>query len=58
MIAKNIERYASFAVGDLRFIESFQFMNSSLETLVNNFKMKRLQNLFEKKMYTVTITLT
>lgn len=53
MIAKNIERYASFAVGDLRFIESFQFMNSSLETLVNNFKMKRLQNLFEKKKYTV-----
>lgn len=31
-----MERYVSFSVGDLRFIDSFQFMTSSLETLVNN----------------------
>lgn len=31
-----MERYVSFSVGDLRFIDSFQFMSSSLETLVNN----------------------
>lgn len=31
-----MERYVSFSVDDLRFIDSFQFMTSSLETLVNN----------------------
>lgn len=31
-----MERNVSFSVGDLRFIDSFQFMTSSLETLVNN----------------------
>lgn len=31
-----MKRYVSFTVGDLRFIDSFQFMTSSLETLVNN----------------------
>lgn len=31
-----MERYVSFSVGDLRFIDSFQFMTSSLETLVKN----------------------
>lgn len=31
-----MERYVSFSIGDLRFIYSFQFMNRSLETLVNN----------------------
>lgn len=36
VIAQNMERYVSFSVGDLRFIDSFQFMTSSLETLVRN----------------------
>lgn len=31
-----MERYVSFSIGDLRFIDSFQFMTSSMETLVNN----------------------
>lgn len=31
-----MERYVSFSIGDLRFIDSFQLMTSSLETLVNN----------------------
>ena len=31
-----MERNVSFSVGDLRFIDSFQFMTSSLETLMNN----------------------
>ena len=36
ILAQNMERNVSFSVGDLRFIDSFQFMTSSLETLVNN----------------------
>lgn len=36
VIAQNMERYVSFSVGDLRFIDSFQFMPSSLEKPVNN----------------------
>lgn len=36
ILAQNMERNVSFFVGDLRFIDSFQFMTSSLETLVNN----------------------
>ncbi|MES9881403.1 MAG: C2H2-type zinc finger protein [Sedimenticola sp.] len=35
-IPQNLERYISFSLGDLRFIDSFQFLNSSLECLVNN----------------------
>lgn len=31
-----MERYVSFFIGDLRFIDSFQFMINPLETLVNN----------------------
>lgn len=29
-------KYISFSFGDLRFIDSLQFLNASLETLVNN----------------------
>jgi hypothetical protein len=37
MVANNIEKYPSFSVGkQLVFIDSFQFMSSSLEALVNN----------------------
>lgn len=35
-IAQNFERYICFSLGKLRFIDSLQFLNSSLETLVNN----------------------
>ena len=35
-IANNMEKYMSFSVGSLRFIDSAQFLNASLYTLVNN----------------------
>ena len=35
-IPHNIERYISFSVGKLQFIDPYQFMASSLETLVHN----------------------
>lgn len=35
-IPNNMEKYISFAVGNLRFLDSLQFMSESLETLVNN----------------------
>lgn len=70
VIAQNMERYVSFFIGDLRFIDSFQFMINPLETLVNNLakdfyilnisitllKMNKLPNFFCEKTYTVTIT--
>lgn len=35
-IPNNMERYISFSVSKLQFIDSYQFMASSLETLVHN----------------------
>ena len=35
-IANNSERYINFGLGGLRFIDTLQFMNASLERLVDN----------------------
>ncbi len=35
-IAQNTERYVSFSLGNLRFLDSLQFLPSSLDALVNN----------------------
>ncbi|XP_033729598.1 uncharacterized protein LOC117318757 [Pecten maximus] len=35
-IPNNTEQYISFSLGDIRFIDSFQFMSQSLETLTEN----------------------
>lgn len=35
-IPNNMEKYISFSVGNLRFLDSFQFMSESLGTLVDN----------------------
>ena len=35
-IPNNSERYISFSLGTLRFIDSFQFLGTSLEKLVSN----------------------
>ena len=35
-IPNNMEKYISFSIGHLRFIDSLQFLNASLETLVKN----------------------
>ena len=42
-IANNMEKYISFSLGKLVFIDSLQFMNSSLEDLVKNLKQSGLQ---------------
>jgi hypothetical protein len=39
VIANNMEKYISFSLGSLKFIDSLQFMNSSLEKLVENVKL-------------------
>ena len=36
VIPSNKEKYISFSIGKLRFIDSYQFLPTSLETLVNN----------------------
>ena len=38
VIANNEEKYMTFQIGGLRFIDSFQFLSSSLETLSDNLK--------------------
>ena len=35
-IPNNMEKYVSFSIGNLRFIDSYQFMGESLEKLVSN----------------------
>ena len=42
-IANNMEKYISFSLGPLRFIDSLQFMNSSLDKLVENLKLNGKQ---------------
>ena len=54
-VANNSERYVTFSTGALTFIDSFQFMASSLENLVRNLaqegssKFKNLCKIFPKK---------
>jgi hypothetical protein len=36
VIPNNMEKYVSFTWGNLRFLDSLQFLNTSLDTLVNN----------------------
>ena len=43
-IPSNMERYISFSIGDIRFIDSYQFMSSSLENLVANLREKDIDN--------------
>ncbi|MES9880480.1 MAG: endonuclease domain-containing protein, partial [Sedimenticola sp.] len=38
-IPQNMERYISFSLGKLRFLDSFSFLSSSLESLTENLKM-------------------
>ena len=37
-LAYNMEKYKSFSLGPLRFIDTLQFMHSSLDKLVENLK--------------------
>ena len=41
-IANNMEKYISFSIGNLSFIDSMQFMNTSLEKLVKNLSQEGL----------------
>jgi hypothetical protein len=38
VIASNTEKFKSFQIGHLRFLDSLQFLNASLDALVSNFK--------------------
>src|SRR5206468_10648218 len=38
VIASNSEKFTSFQVGQLRFLDSLQFLNASLDALVSNLK--------------------
>ena len=38
VIASSMEKYTSFSIGNLRFLDSFQFLSSSLDTLIENLK--------------------
>jgi hypothetical protein len=44
IIALNLERYISFEIQHLRFIDSYQFLNSSLEKLVKNLPIGSLRH--------------
>ena len=44
-IPTNDEKYISFSIGDLTFIDSLQFLNASLEKLISNLQKKGLRNL-------------
>jgi len=41
-IPNNMEKYMTFSVGQLQFIDSLQFMNGSLEKLTTNLQMEDL----------------
>ncbi|KAK3105269.1 hypothetical protein FSP39_021352 [Pinctada imbricata] len=43
-IPQNMNKYVSTSLGDLRFIDSYQFMSSSLETLIENLAAEGLSN--------------
>src|SRR3989442_11750474 len=38
VIASNTEKFISFSIGQLRFLDSLQFLNASLDALVSNLK--------------------
>ena len=45
VIANNMDRYLSFEISGLRFLDSLQFLNCSLDTLVKNLDKKSLKNM-------------
>jgi len=51
VIANNQEKYMSFNIGRLRFIDSFQFLSSSLEKLVENLAKSGYDNFKNTKRY-------
>lgn len=50
-IPQNMEKYVSFTIDKLRFIDSFQFMPSSLETLAGNLKRSGIENFKQLSKY-------
>ena len=49
VIANNMDRYIGFQMGALRFLDSLQFLNASLETLVSNLTKDGLDKLVYTK---------
>ena len=44
VVASNTEKYIGFQIGSLRFLDSLQFLNASLNTLVSNLTKDGLDN--------------
>ena len=44
VIPYNMEKYLSFSIGNIRFIDSLQFLNDSLESLTQKLKLKGDEN--------------
>ena len=43
-VAKSIEKYITFSLDDIQFLDSYNFLPSSLESLVDNLKQKGIEN--------------
>ena len=41
VVAKSMEKFVTFSIGNLKFKDSLQFLNSSLDKLVNNLSKKK-----------------
>ena len=46
-IANSTEKFMTFSIGDIKFIDSLQFMASSLETLANNLSSNNKNDKYE-----------
>ena len=51
-VPNTMEKYLSFTIDDIKFIDSYKFLSSSLETLVHNLKMKGLDHFKITKYWT------
>ena len=60
-IPNNMEKYISFTIGNLRFIDSFQFMAESLDKLSSNLKgiiCAHFQAIFIRKITTTILKMS
>ena len=51
VIANNSEKYMTFSIGNLKFIDSVQFLSASLDSLVNNLKSINLDDFKHTKQH-------
>ena len=51
VIPKTFEKYISFQIGSLRFLDSLQFLNASLDSLVQSFAKDRVDKFQQTQRY-------